>query len=251
MMYDIIDFTPVQLSGPIQKKKQNNISSLLKIRLAAAGEKIFANKDSEISEAAKELYSDDPYTIEDRLASNYDVPIRDLSNYLSFSKQNTPEIDFTDYELQSMNNSNNITSNTTNASGNAKIAYNFLIDKGLKDYQAAAIVGNLIAESGNVNPNAWNPNDNGSPSGGIAQWHKGRLQKLKSLPNWKSLDTQLNFLWHELTTDYSGVLKSLKESKDLDEATFVFLNKYEVPQDRTYGGRNHRIRFKYGKSMLS
>jgi hypothetical protein len=33
-----------------------------------------------------------------------------------------------------MNNSNNITNNTTNASGNAKIAYNFLIDKGLKDY---------------------------------------------------------------------------------------------------------------------
>jgi len=45
---------------------------------------------------------------------------------------------------------------------------NSLITKGKKTpHEAAGIVGNLMAES-NLNPNAFNKNDLGSQSGGIA-----------------------------------------------------------------------------------
>lgn len=136
-------------------------------------------------------------------------------------------------------------------SDNGKKAFQFLKDKGLSDVHSAAIVGNLMRESSSkVNPLAWNPNDNGSPSGGIAQWHGVRLQKLMQQKNWKSLDAQLNYLWDELNSNYKKVLDKLKQTSNLEDASYVILNEYEVPQDRVRGGKNHRTSINYSKMLL-
>ncbi|MFX5562785.1 phage tail tip lysozyme, partial [Acinetobacter baumannii] len=80
--------------------------------------------------------------------------------------------------------------------------------KGLKNYQAAGIVGNLIQES-SVNPNSIEYG--GGPGRGIAQWSGGGrwdsshndnmvwYASQHGLSPW-SLTAQLDFIWYELTT---------------------------------------------------
>jgi hypothetical protein len=69
---------------------------------------------------------------------------------------------------------NSIRTTKQNLKGNQKIAMNFFKSKGLNDYQAAGIVGNLMAES-NLNYTAVNPS---SKAYGIAQWLGDRKKKL-------------------------------------------------------------------------
>ena len=97
--------------------------------------------------------------------------------------------------------------------------------KGLSAAQAAGIVGNLQQESG-LNPN--------SPGGGIAQWQGDRWNNLVAFaqqqggtPN--DLKTQLDFLWHELTTTESGSLASLQQTTDAASAAQSFSNHFERP----------------------
>ena len=109
-------------------------------------------------------------------------------------------------------------------SNNVESAYNYFISRGLQDYQAAAIVGNLIAES-NVNPTALNS----IGAYGIAQWLGGRKTNLQSKPNYDTLQVQLDFIWEELSGPYSGVLSSLRASSDIGQATRIILERYEIP----------------------
>ena len=61
-------------------------------------------------------------------------------------------------------------SNADPLSGAEKTAYEFFVAKGLKNYEAAGIVGNLIQES-SVNPTV--SQFGGGPGRGIAQWSAG------------------------------------------------------------------------------
>lgn len=55
------------------------------------------------------------------------------------------------------------------APSNQQVAFEFFVGKGLKNFQAAGIVGNLAMESG-VNPNSGQAGGSGQ---GIAQWLAG------------------------------------------------------------------------------
>lgn len=125
-------------------------------------------------------------------------------------------------------------------SENAQKAFNYLRSKGLTPEQAAGIVGNLIQESG-VNPNATNPK---SKNTGIAQWDPvdrwGNFVNGKTYNGieWKgvgqsgarSLENQLRFLWWEMESGAGGMsLQSIKSARTLEEATEIFLVKYERP----------------------
>src|SRR5262249_23226747 len=91
---------------------------------------------------------------------------------------------------------------------NEKAAYGFFVAKGLKSYQAAGIVGNLMQESG-VDPTVYQYG--GGPGRGIAQWSAGGRWDSSGGDNahwyagkrgesvW-SLNLQLEFIWYELTT---------------------------------------------------
>ena len=115
-------------------------------------------------------------------------------------------------------------------SGNAQQAYNFFLGKGLKDFMAAGILGNLAQESG-INPGSAQA---GGPGRGIAQWSVGG--RWDTLVAWakaqnrdpNSLATQLDFMWsQELNGTEAGSLAALKGTSNVTDATTVFEQQYE------------------------
>lgn len=121
--------------------------------------------------------------------------------------------------------------------GTAKTAYDYFIGKGLRPVQAAALVGNFLVESGyGLSPRA----DNGIGNHGIAQWGTSvpsgqRWQKLESWAagqgrNVYDLRTQLDFVWHEMSTSYSSFhsdLKKITNIRDVNKASDLVTRSYE------------------------
>ena len=138
------------------------------------------------------------------------------------------------------------------AFANDKPAYDFFVGKGLTNFQAAGIVGNLDQESG-VNPAA--VQFGGGPGRGIAQWSVGgrwdtsnpnvlayaKQQGLSAT----SLNLQLEFIWLELTTVGYGYTQ-LKATTNVTDATTVFMDKYEI-----CGTCDATNRINYAKSVLN
>ncbi|HEY6458739.1 MAG TPA: phage tail tip lysozyme, partial [Polyangiaceae bacterium] len=117
---------------------------------------------------------------------------------------------------------------------NDKAAFDYFLGKGLTNYQAAGIVGNLDQESG-VDPTAVQA---GGPGRGIAQWSVGGRWDTDANDNctWyagqqgqsvTSLQLQLDFIWYELTTFSGYGLAALKASTDVTGATVAFQNDFE------------------------
>ena len=118
-----------------------------------------------------------------------------------------------------------------NGSGNVQQAYNYFLGKGLSDFQAAGVIGNLAQESG-VNPQS--NQSGGGPGRGIAQWTVDQrwtgvlaLAKQRNKPP-TDLGVQLDYMWQELTGGYSSALAGLKSSTDVTSATTIFEQKYEA-----------------------
>jgi len=112
----------------------------------------------------------------------------------------------------------------------ARTAFNFFVKKGLTPVQAAGVVGNLMQES-NVNPHS---NQGGGPGRGIAQWSEGaRWDSLVAFAKRRhaspdSLNTQLQYLWHELSTIPNYGLGELRTAKSVPAATRVFEKRFEI-----------------------
>ena len=117
----------------------------------------------------------------------------------------------------------------------------YLMDNGVSTIAALGIMGNLGGES-TYDPTAYNPNDNGGPSGGLAQWHdtdfngNGRFSALKRFAeargtDWTDRKTQLDFLLYELNTGYKDVLDRLNSATSIEEATRIFVEGFEKPAD--------------------
>lgn len=117
----------------------------------------------------------------------------------------------------------------------------YLIDNGVSTVAALGIMGNLGGESA-YDPTAYNPNDNGGPSGGLAQWHdtdfngNGRFSALKRFAeargtDWTDRKTQLDFLLYELKTGYKDVLDAMNNASSVEEAVEIFLRGFEKPEN--------------------
>jgi hypothetical protein len=116
-----------------------------------------------------------------------------------------------------------------------KTAYNFFISKGLHNYQAAGIVGNLMQESNVI---ATSVQYGGGPGRGIAQWSVGGrwdadhddnvawYASIKGQSRW-SLGLQLEFIWYELQQFPGYGLGALKNSPNLTDATIAFERDFE------------------------
>src|SRR5262252_9474223 len=103
-------------------------------------------------------------------------------------------------------------------SSNEQTAFNFFVSKGLTKVQAAGVIGNLMQESG-MSPTI--AQIRGGPGRGIAQWSVGGRWDTSHNDNvtWfanqhkesrTALNTQLNFIWYELTTFSGYGLASLR-----------------------------------------
>jgi hypothetical protein len=139
------------------------------------------------------------------------------------------------------------------AFANDKPAFDFFVGKGLTNFQAAGIVGNLDQESG-VNPGA--VQFGGGPGRGIAQWSVGGRWDTSTNDNVLhyastqgqssgSLNLQLEFIWYELTAIGYGY-SSLKATTNVTDATVVFMDKYEI-----CGTCDQTQRVSYAKSVLA
>jgi hypothetical protein len=117
----------------------------------------------------------------------------------------------------------------------SKTAYNFFISKGLKSFQAAGIVGNLMQESNVI---ATSVQYGGGAGRGIAQWSVGGRWDHDSgdnmawyaskhgLDRW-SLTAQLDFIWYELTSFGGYGLSALRGSTNVVDATIAFERDFE------------------------
>lgn len=118
-----------------------------------------------------------------------------------------------------------------NCSQNAAIAFDFLVRRGLSAEQAAGVIGNLQVESG-LDPTLEAIDINNKVSRGIAMWQPIRWQDLLTFVyskgfHPKSLEGQLEFLWHELENQPSLGLRELAVAASVDQATVVFQNLFE------------------------
>lgn len=125
--------------------------------------------------------------------------------------------------------------------GNEAIVAQFLLDKGLNEVQAAAIMGNMSAES-SMNPESGNAD---SGAYGLCQWLGGRKAALMSYAEEKGgeasdIGIQLEYLWLELTCAVSGgwnkgsdwtQFQTYDKESHLDTATEWFMNRFERPSE--------------------
>lgn len=122
---------------------------------------------------------------------------------------------------------------------NARYAYRYLQEKyKLQPHQAAGVVGNLMQES-TFMTNARNAGDgrDGSDSIGIGQWNQDRARNFRSFAgeNTGNLDTQLDFVMHELNGEKGAGAGSeryaynrLMNADNVHDATAAMIS-YERP----------------------
>lgn len=108
----------------------------------------------------------------------------------------------------------------TTPSENETIAWDFLISNGFSRLQTAGIMGNLMQEHGFRTTSA-------SGGYGLVQWTGGRKAELLAMPYPENIYTQLNFLMHELNTNYNSVKSEMMSSITLEDAVNIFQNKFE------------------------
>ena len=147
--------------------------------------------------------------------------------------------------------------------------YNFLIGKGMTPAGAAGLMGNLYAESGLKPTNIQNSYEkklgftdetytaavdsgaygnfvNDSAGYGLAQWtywsrKKALLEFVKARgASVGDLETQLEFLLHELNTGYTAVLSVLKTTGSVRAASDAVLLKFERPADQSTAAQERR-----------
>lgn len=117
--------------------------------------------------------------------------------------------------------------------------WNYLRGKGLSEHAVAGIMGNIERES-RFTPGA---QEQGGTGIGLVQWSFGRADNLRNYAkkkgkSWKDLNTQLDFLWHELTTTEVSALAALKSSKSVTGAANAFQQKFERAGVVMQGQRN-------------
>lgn len=126
-----------------------------------------------------------------------------------------------------------------------KRIWNALKNHGVSDVAVAAIMGNIYAESA-YNPQARNPNGGAF---GLCQWLGDRQDNLSAFAAKRgtpmdSPDTQVEFLWAELSGVESEAYNAIKnmEEKDLDLATETFCRKFErCSEDEARSSMGKRI----------
>ena len=121
---------------------------------------------------------------------------------------------------------------------------NFFINKGLSKNQAKGIYGNIMQESGGKHNIV---SSDGYNSYGLAQWTGPRKARLFSKYGTKpTIDQQLEFMWEELNSSEKRALNALKNTSTVEDATKVFMQKYERPAAHA---ANFKNRLKYANSI--
>ena len=186
-------------------------------------------------------------------------------------------------------NGNDNTTNPSTGTGNSsqltggtnvQKVYNFFWQK-LKEEGAysgdlksivSAIVGNLQGESGqNIDPQAYNANDKGAPSAGIAQWRNGKggrmipflkfcgINTLVGKGNLPPLEKQLDFMWYELHNSERSAFNKLIVSTTVQDAVagMIYFERDDSYQkiNGTWmvnrNGKSYQNKLRYARNIMS
>ena len=164
------------------------------------------------------------------------------------------------------------TSKVNTSAADPKKMWDYFKSKGLNDYGIAGLMGNLYAESGLRACNLQNTYEkslgmtdaeytaavdagtytdfvNDKAGYGLAQWTYWSLKQemLNYFKNKKKsigdLETQMEFLAHQLSTSYTSVWNTLKTAKTVLEASNAVLLKFERPADQSTTVQNKRAAY--------
>ena len=121
---------------------------------------------------------------------------------------------------------------------------NFFMNKGLTKNQAKGIYGNIMQESGGKHNIV---SRDGHNSYGLAQWTGTRKARLFSKYGTNpTVNQQLEYLWSELNSTEKGALNALRNTSTVEDATKVFMQKFERP---TNWAANFKNRLKHANSV--
>jgi hypothetical protein len=110
----------------------------------------------------------------------------------------------------------------------AKVVYDYFIEKGFTPAQASGILGNIQTES-SFRTDAYNRNEGAI---GICQWLGGRRTNLENFAREQGkpvtdLRVQLDFVMHEFQTSERGAYAAVKAAQTPEQAAHAFQSKYE------------------------
>lgn len=135
----------------------------------------------------------------------------------------------------------------TSVEDRKKRIYEGLIERGLDHDNALAIMANIGHETGGTyNPSTkqigvgkvsdedWWKKTKAGRGTGLVQWDGSRRTDLKKFAedkgkSWDDMDTQLDFLMHELQGSEKGAYEKLKEAESLEDKTETFMKRFERP----------------------
>jgi hypothetical protein len=164
--------------------------------------------------------------------------LMDYMNKTKTLKRSSPRMDFHLQRAAQIKSERNSTktgdgNRGVGSTSNAQIAYNYFISQNISPIHAAALVGNLQAESGaNIDPSAVGDNGN---AWGIAQWWPDRRQNWEKWKRskWRKDGTnpgfegQLEFIIWELNRTESRARKQIMKTKSVADAAFAVDKFYE------------------------
>lgn len=184
---------------------------------------------------------------------NGNIIVKNMFNPEENNNQYNPKLIIdNDYEDQNLTSENITPRNNqykinSNINNRAKRAMDFFISKGLTNFQAAGIVGNLMQES-SLDHNIVNKS---SGAYGLAQWLGSRKKALfKKYGNNPTFDQQLEFIWEELNTTERNAFLHLLTTKSYEDSTRSIMDKFERPSKKE---KDESIaqRLKNARSLLS
>lgn len=185
----------------------------------------------------------------ERLNKNLNKIIEQANSVVGFRNEQiySQNNDASSDEKISTHNNNKLTGKNT-----TEKLIKALSDLELQGHQISGAIGSLSEESfKELSPTAENSR---SKAFGIAQWLGSRLIKLKQFSkdnnmDYTSSDAQIKFLVHELQTTHKNTLRALKSTSNVEDATDVWTNTYEIPSEREKRvSRGRRIR--HSKDVL-
>lgn len=108
---------------------------------------------------------------------------------------------------------------------------------GMTEIAAAALVGNMDAESG-LRAGIEVTDNNGLPATGLAQWNGPRSERLKNFAaergkDWKDRGIQVEYAIWEMKTYFPDVWKAIQSAGSVDEASNILLHEWEMPLDQS------------------
>lgn len=182
---------------------------------------------------------------------------------LAYDQQFYSSNDILYYNPDDTNTCTTGSSTTLSGNNNLEKVYNYMLGKGLTDFQAAGVVGNIAVESAGAkdpyiveinpkhpelpkstqNPDAlpvvdgWPGGQTRQPGWGLIQWTPAGkftdIAKKANVTGPYDLGKQLDIIWWHMTnttpTGSTGFITEFKATTSVDQATTLYMTKMEGP----------------------